>query len=250
MAAPEPQAPTAVAYTPVVTDLLRLIRAPFNPRAVFEEQQDQPTFWMPWVVVSIAFAILQFLQRPFQARLRELIFEHLNRPAPPAGAGVVSIVIGLATGAVTVLVLAALSASVCYLLLSVFGGETTFKKMLTVSIFAWPIALVGQLLTFVVLSMRGAASINSVWDLFVSFGSDVLLPADAQLGAFSRIFLAGIGPLAIWQVVVSMIGLRVLGKASKGGAWATAIIAYLILLAIAAGLGAFGMNAAIKAMGG
>jgi Yip1 domain len=244
MAAPEPQATTAVAYTPVVTDALRLVRALFSPRAVFEEQQDKPTFWMPWVVVSIAFAIVQFLQRPFQTRVRELVYQQLNRPMPAGGGGPVSMAIGVATGAATVLIMAALAAGIFYLLLSVFGGDTSFKKMLTVSIFGWPIAILGQLLTFIVLTMRGVGSINSVWDMFVSFGADVLLPADLQLSAFQRLFLAGIGPLAIWQVVITAIGLRVLGKVSKGGAWATAIITFIILLAVTAFLGAFGMKAA------
>ncbi len=244
MAAPEPQATTATTYTPMLTDLLRLIRVPFAPRGVFEEQQDKPTFWLPWVVVSIAFAVVQFLQRPFQARVKEIVLQQLNRPVPAASSGAVSLAIGVATGALTVLIFAALSAGIFYLLLTVLGGETSFKKMLTVAIFAWPIAVVQQLLTFVVLSMRGVGSISSVWDIFVSFGSDVLLPADMQLSAFLRIFLAGIGPLAIWQVVITAIGLRVLGKAGKGAAWASAIVAFLILLAITAALGAIGMRAA------
>lgn len=244
MAAPELQATTAVAYTPVLTDLLRLVRAPFAPHGVFEEQRDKPTFWLPWVVVSLAFAVVQFLQRPFQMRVREIVLQQLNRPVPAGGGGAVSLAIGIATGAVTVLILAALSAGIFYLLLTVFGGEASFKKMLTVAIFAWPIAIVGQLLTFVILSMRGVASINSVWDIFVSYGADVLLPADMQLSAFLRLFLAGIGPLAIWQVAITAIGLRVLGKVGKGGAWTTAIVGFLILLAITALLGSFGMKAA------
>jgi hypothetical protein len=244
MAAPEPQATTAAAYTPVVTDLLRLVRAPFSPRAVFEEQQDRPTFWMPWIVVSVAFAILQFLQRPFQTRVKELIYQQLNRPMPAGGGGPVSMLVGVATGAATVLILAALAAGMCYLLLLAFGGETSFKKMLTVTIFAWPIAILGQLLTYVVLTMRGVGSINSVWDMFVSFGADVLLPADVQLSAFHRLLLAGIGPLAIWQVTITAIGLRVLGKVGKGGAWASAIIAFFVLLVVTALLGALGMKAA------
>ena len=244
MAAPEPQATSAVAYTPVVTDLWRLVRVLFAPRGVFEEQQDKPTFWMPWIVVSLAFAVVQFLQRPFQMRVREMVLQQLGRPVPPAGGAAVSLVIGVVTGALTVLILAALTAGILYLLLTVFGGEASFKKMLTVAIFGWPIAILGQLLTFVVLSMRGVGAINSVWDIFVSYGADVLLPADMQLSAFLRLFLAGIGPLGIWQVAITAIGLGVLGKVGKGGAWTTAIVAFLILLVITALLGSFGMKAA------
>jgi hypothetical protein len=244
MAAPAPQATTAVSYTPILTDFLRLVRAPFAPKGVFEEQQEQPTFWMPWVVISIAFIVLQILQKPFQMRVRELLLQQAGRPVPAGGGGALSIAIGIVTGLITVLVIVAISAGILYLLLMLFGGQSTYKKMMTVAIFAGPIMVLQQLLTFVVLSMRGVSSINSVWDMFVSFGADLLLPADAQVGAFSRVFLAGIGPLAIWQVAITATGVMVLGKVGKGAGWSVASIAYLIGLALSAGLASFGMKMA------
>ena len=243
MAAPAPD-PQPVSYTPVLTDLWRLVRAPFAPRAVYEEQQSAPTFWMPWVLVSVIFAALQILQRPFQMRVRDLVLQKLNQPIPPGGFSAVRSVIGFLGAGVTVLVLACIGAGILYLLTMVFGGQTSFKKMLTVCIFAWPIAILQQVLAYVVLSIRGVDSIQSVWDVQVSFGADLLVPSDATLSAFLRLVLAGIGPLAIWQLVITAVGLKTLGKVSWATAWTVAIIAAVILLLGLSALGAVGMKAA------
>jgi len=250
MAAPAPQATSSTPYTPVLTDLWRLVRAPFTPKAVFEEQQETPRFWTPWIIVSLVFAVLQILQRPFQDRIRVLILQHMGQPVPAASIGLGRTLMGVVLGALTVLILAALAGGIYYVVLLIFGGQTTFKKMLVVVIYGWPIAILQQVLTVIVLTSRGAGSIQSVWDVQVSFGLDLLLPSDAATGAFLRLFLAGIGPLAIWQLIISAVGLKTLGKVSTGAAWSAALISFAILLVALASLGAFGINAALKAMGG
>ena len=247
MTAPETPAAASDAGTPFVTDAVRLVRVLFSPGAVYAEQEEQPTFWKPWLIVCVLWMALQFLQRPFQTRVQELAMAQAGRTMPAgAGTGAVTYVVGGVTAFLTVLVMSALTAGILYLLMAGMGGETTYKKMLTVVIFTWPLALLQQVLTFVVLTMRGVESINSVWDMFVSFGPDLFLPADTQMSPFFRLFLAGISPLQIWGMVITAVGLMVLAKVSKGAAWTAAIISFLITLAVGAGIGAFG----IKAMGG
>ena len=239
-----PEAPSAgQPHTPIVTDAVRLVRVLFSPGAVYSEQQDRPTFWWPWVIISVVYALLQFLQRPFQARIRELMMQRAGQPARGGGTGAVTTVLGIGGSFLSVLVISAIAAVILYLLLMAFGGETTYKKMLTVVIFTWPIQCIQGILTYVVLTMRGVASINSVWDMVVSFGVDLVIPTEG-MGSFLRLFLTGIGPLQVWSVAITAIGLTVLGKVGKGAAWTAAIIGYLIGLALASGLGAFGMRMA------
>jgi len=249
MAAPQPETTPSAGYTPVLTDLWRLVRAPFVPKTVYGEQEAAPTFWIPWLLVSAGFFVLQFLQRPFQQRIRDLVLQKVGQPVPTGGASLAGLLVGIASTFVIVLVLASIAAGIYYLVLMVFGGQTTFKRMLTVTIFAWPIAILQALLTYVALSIRGVESIQSVWDVQVSFGADLLLPSDTTMGAFARLFLAGIGPLAIWQLIVTVIGLKTLGKASTGAAWTAALVTFFVLLVGLAALGAVGINAALKAMG-
>jgi len=244
MAAPAPEAPATPTSTPVLTDLARLVRSPFTPRRVYEEQSEHPTYWIPWLIVSVVFAVLQLLQRPFQGRVREIILEHLQRPVPaPASLGAAA-GIGLVSSAFMVLLFSAIAAGIFYVLVVSFGGETTFKKMMTVAIFAWPIVLLQQLLVWLALSIRGVDAISSIWDVQVSFGVDLLLPSGASLSPFLRLFLAGIGPLALWQAFITATGIMVLGKTKPGAAWLIAVVQILVILSLLAALGAFGIRAA------
>lgn len=243
MTAPAPEATASTAYTPVVTDLMRLLRAPFAPGAVYEEQRDRPTFWMPWLIVSVVWTAFQLLMSPFQRRATELAMTQAGRPVP-AGSG--SSIVTLVTGPLTVLVMCAIAAGILYLLAAAFGGETTYKKMLTVSIFTWPIAILTQVLTYVILSMRGLDAITGPTDMIVSLGLDNLLPSSVQLGYFLRFMLAGIGPLQIWSLAITAVGIGVLARLGKGSAWTAAVIYFVLALTAASGLGTLGM----KALGG
>jgi hypothetical protein len=239
--APAPAAP-ASSDTPIVSDLGRFVRVLFSPGAVFTEIQDRPTFWGPFAIASVITIIVNYFQRPFQRRIGELMAQHAGRTLPPDTTA--KMVLGMVFTPVGILILCAISALILYALVSAMGGETTFKKMLTVVIFTFPIILITQIITAIVLHARGVESINSMSDMMVSLGADLLLPADANTGNFLKIFLAGIGPLQIWGVTIAAVGAMILGKLAKGSAWAAATIHYLIMLTALAALGAFGMKMA------
>jgi len=116
--------------------------------------------------------------------------------------------------------------------------------MLSVVIHAWPLFFAQQLLAYIVLSMRGLDAIHGPMDMIVSLGADLALPSDAQVGYFLRFFLGGIGPLQIWQLVISAVGVGIMARAGKGAAWTAATVNYLFWLLLLSGLGAFGMKMA------
>ena len=245
MSAPTSAPAPASTGIPVLTDALRLVRVLFSPGAVFGEIQERPTFWMPFLVVAIANAAVSYLMSPFQLRVGQIMAERAGRPAPTPS--VLRSAISLGLSPLGVLILCAIVGGILYLLVSMFGGQTSYKKMLTVAIFVWPIALIQQLVTFAVLSSRGGAgAISGPQDMFVSLGADLLLPADTQTSYFVRFLLAGIGPLQLWSLAITATGLMVLGKVGKGQAWTVAIIYFVIALLLIATLGSFGM----KMMGG
>lgn len=140
-----------------------------------------------------------------------------------------------------------ISGAILYGLAAAMGGNTTYKKMLTVSIFTWPVVIIQTAVTAGVLMARGIESVRGPADMMVSTGLDLLLPAESTMGWFPRLMLAGVGPLQIWGLVLAAVGLMVMGKLSKGAAWAAAIIHYLIILVCVSALGAFGLNMMAKA---
>jgi hypothetical protein len=241
MTEPTP-APTPSSGASPLADAGRLVRVLFSPGAVYDELKERPSFWVPWIVVSIVYAAINWFQRPFTQRIQAMALEKAGQPVPTPGA--VGAIVSVVLTPVGVLVLCAISAGIFYLLVSAMGGETSFKKMLTLVIFVFPITLIQTLLTVIVLHLRGVESIQSAGDLMVSFGADLLVPNDVQMGYFVRILLMGIGPLAIWSLAIQATGLQALAKLGKGGAWAAALIAYAILLCIGAGFGAWGMKMA------
>jgi hypothetical protein len=232
----------APADTPFVSDLARLGRVLFSPGPVFQEVDQRPNFWRPWIIISIIYAAVNYLLRPFQQRVGQMMMEKLGRPAPPDT--MVKALISVALTPIGVLVIACISGAILYALISAMGGETTFKKMMTLVIFSWPVVIINQLITFAVLSSRGIGSITGPQDMIVSIGLDLAVPADATIGYFTRFVLAGINPLSIWGLIIVAVGLQVLGKAGKGAAWGTAIIHFLIILLCLSALGAFGMKMA------
>jgi hypothetical protein len=235
----------APADTPFVTDLSRLARVLFSPGAVFAEVDARPNLWRPWLLVSVAYVAVNYLLRPYQQRVTAAMMERLGRPVPADS--MVKALIGSALTPIGVLIVAAISGGILFALVSAMGGETSFKKMMILVIHTWPILLIQQLITVIVLMSRGVASINSPSDMMVSIGLDLAVPADATIGFFTRFVLMGINPLSIWGLVIVAVGLQVLGKAGKGGAWAAAIIHFLIMLLCLSALAAFGMKMAAGA---
>ena len=234
-----PPAP-ASSGTPIVSDLVRLARVLISPTAVFEEIRERPTFWGPFAIVSVATIIINYFNRPFQRRVGEVIAQARGVTLPPDSP--TKLVMSFITAPLGVLILCAISALILYALVSAMGGDTTFKRMLTVVIFTFPVILITQVISLIVLTQRGVGSINGPTDLMVSLGADLLLPSDSNTGYFLRIFLGQIGPLQIWGLVIAATGAMVMGKLSKGAAWVATIIHFLIIVTALSALGAFGMK--------
>jgi hypothetical protein len=230
-----PAASPANGGIPIVSDAVRLIRVLISPGAVFTEIQERPTFWGPFFVIAIVNAVLSFLQQPFQQRIGQLMSERAGRPMPEPTA--LKTALGVLISPLFPLILILIVAGVLYVLVSMFGGTTTYKKMMTVAVFTWPVTLIQILVSWIVLTNRGIASINGPQDMFVSLGADLLLPGDAQVGTFVRLLLAGIGPLPIWKVTITAVGLMVMGKTGKSQGWTAALIIYVLALLMAAGVG-------------
>jgi hypothetical protein len=235
MAAPEPQATSAVAYTPVLTDLMRLIRAPFAPRGVFEEQRDKPTFWMPWLVLSVLFAVVAFVALPLTLHVARLGAESAGRPFPPAAESITRVA-ALAGTPIFLLIGLVIGAILLYLVLMVTGAEARFKGLMTVSVFVAPITLFQTLVTTIALRMRGLENIQTMADAKLTFGLDNLVSPEFEAAhKVVAALLRGIGPFEIWGLVVTAIGLAALEKVVPKKAWTASVVAFVLGLLIRAG---------------
>jgi len=238
MTAPETRAdaePGGPKRIPFVTDFLRMLRVLVSPTAVFEEQREEPTFWIPWVIMFVLLIIVATLSFPFTLAVARLGAAAQGRPFPENAAGFVRGMTFVAIPVVTLIILL-LTAAVMYVVLLAAGGEVRYKGLLCVVVFTGLLGVLQALLTFVVLKLRDPATMHTVADYQVSFGLDLLLPGDASLGKFLDGVLRAVSPFSIWGLAITAIGVRTVERTSKAAAWTAAGAAFVLGL-LFAGLG-------------
>jgi hypothetical protein len=236
MSAPEPTAaPTpGPAGIPVITDFLRLLRVLVSPGAVFEEQREAPTFWVPWLLFCVLMLVASFVSFPYQLAAARLGAAAAGRPFPAAAETVMKFSMVVAIPVFS-LVMMLLTAGVMYLVLMGSGSEVRYKGLLSVTVFSGAMLGVLQILaTFAVLKLRGPIEgLTTAADFQASFGLDLLLPADATVPKFVEGMMKGISPFSLWGLALTAIGIRTVEKTSKGAAWTAATVSLVLGLLIA-----------------
>lgn len=234
MAAPAPQAPSTGSYIPFVTDLMRLVRVLYAPSAVFDEQKQKPTWFMPWLVIAIICIVIGFWNLPYSQRTIELALQAIPNAPQLTDAQMRSrAMIGLPFLPIIFLIFALLGAGILYLALTVSGGHGRYRGMLSATVFAQVMLPITLLLQCIILRMRGspAEAITTMADAQPALGLNVLLTSDSH---FMQAIYAGIGPFQIWAVFITAVGIMRLEGAKKSAAWTAAIASFVVLLLIGA----------------
>jgi hypothetical protein len=236
MTTPEtPAAPPAASYTPVVTDIMRVVRVMFSPTGVFEEQREKPTWVLPWLIISVILVAIGLVMAPYQRHAMELAVQARGGPAPPESALMIGRVFAIVGVPIFLLLAGLISAFMMWVVLLATGGQVRFKGLFSVAIFASVVAVVQAILTSVALRMRGGPeTVTSLADMRVSLGLDLLLSSESTISGFLRGLLGGIGPISIWGLAITAIGVATLEKQPKGAAWTAATVAFVVMLVVAA----------------
>jgi hypothetical protein len=238
MTGPEPVSavPAQAAGIPVVTDFLRMLRVLVSPTDVFEEQREAPTFWVPWLLLCVLLLAVSFLSFPYTLAAARLGAAAQGRPFPAAAENIMRFSMIVAVPLIT-LVMLLLTAGVMYLVLMAVGGEVRYKGLMSVAVFSGMLGVLQVLATFAVLKLRGPDGLTTFADYQVSFGLDLLLPADTALPKFVEAMMKGISPFSVWGLAITAIGIRTMEKTSKGAAWTAAAVS-LVLGLVIGGVGA------------
>jgi hypothetical protein len=238
MAAPEPQATAAPSYTPILTDAIRLARVLVAPRAVFDEQKEKPTWFLPWLVVAIICVVIGIIQTPYTLRMIEIAVEARGATTQvSSGAMHTQATVGVVVAPIAFLIFGAISAGILYLILAVTGSSVRYRAMLCAVFFSYAVLPIQFLLQAVILRMRGSpdVAITSMADAQPSLGLNLLLPADSS-SHFLNALLGGIGPLPLWALIIMVVGIMRLDNVKKGAAWTAALGSFVILLLVGAAL--------------
>ena len=221
-------APAGPKRTPFLTDAVRLVRVLFSPTAVFEEQRDAPTFWIPWVIVSVLLVGVSMLNFPFTLAMARLGAAAKGQPFPAAAETIMRVSQFVAVPIVTLIVLL-LVAGLMYIVLLAAGGEVRYKGLLSVAVFTGLIGVLQLVATHVVWALRShGGELSTLADYQVSFGLDLFLPQDASLGKFADGLLRGITPFSVWGLLITGFGVRAMERTTKGAAWTAASVSFLL----------------------
>lgn len=242
-AAPTTESPPP-SDTPIVSDAMRVLRVPFSPGAVFEEQVASPAWFVPWVVISILAVGVGVLSMPYTARIMEIAMAARGAVGVPESAKKIGMVFAFLGTPIFALLISLCGALIMWVVLMLTGGKVRFRGLLSASIFAKIMLIFQGLVQVAIWKMRGApaAAITSMADAQVAIGADLLLPADTTVSPFLRVLLGSINPLTIWGLVITAVGVMVLEKQSKGSAWTAVLTAFIILVLIGAAIAGKGQG--------
>ncbi|HEY6223307.1 MAG TPA: YIP1 family protein [Gemmatimonadales bacterium] len=207
-----------------VVDLVRVL---FSPAAVFERLRERPVWFVPAIVLGIVATVLGYLFLPY--RLASMAGQIAKAAAqnPNAAAQIEGFTrIFVFASPIFVLVFLLIVAGILWLLATLLaGGEARFSTLLSVATYTALPSLLLQVATLAVLKMKGVEAVTSPLDLQPPLGLNLLAP---DVTGFLSGVLAAINPFTIWGMVLTAIGIQVTLRASKGSAYAVAIVAMLL----------------------
>jgi len=210
------------------SSLLDVFKVLYEPGAVFERVRDRPSFLMPFLAICVVQIAIYFVNLPFLKA--GLAAQMATRPAggpDPSkflfiGAFFIPVGIGIAL---------LIGGGLLWVLVSLFGGEAKFSKLISVATYSSvPSVILLALVGAIVLQMKGVAQIASPQDLQPALGLDLLVPgATGFMGAA----LKAVNPFSIWGLVLTAIGVSTTHRLSKGTGYVIATISFLIGVCIA-----------------
>ncbi len=236
MSDPVPAGPKRI---PFVTDLLRMVRVLVSPTPVFEEQREEPTVWIPLLIVIVLTLVVTSVAFPIQMAAARMAAAQAGRPFP-AAAEVTARTFTYIIVPVVTLIFILFSAGVMYVALIATGGSARYRGLLSVVVLTGLVGVIEAALLVVVLKVRDPASFRTIADYQASFGLDLLLPSDLSLGRFLGAVTKRITPFSLWSLVLLAIGVRVTERTSRAAAWTAAIASFVCGLLLVGGLSMLG----------
>ncbi len=160
--------------------LSRLLDVFVSPKKVFSDIDAGARWWEPWIWVSVLNMIVAYIVIPVQVQLYRLRADQMPKEQfdqtiekmqsfPIAYLGIIA-------APVTVLLVGMIFAAVSYIAVSVLSERASFKKHLTLYLWASMIPTLGMLLSNIIVRVKGVEKIRSMTDAMVSLGPGALVP--------------------------------------------------------------------------
>jgi hypothetical protein len=216
----------------------------FEPKKVFTFLNSKPSWLFAFLLVVLIGAVVAEITLPQSLLLqKEIVSQSPRLSSAPTGTLEKMTQITTAKRVVTfvseiirvfLFSLVLLTAVIYFLCNIILGGDSSFKKVLSVVTYTSLVPTLGAILKTPLILVKNS--------LDVQIGLALLMPA----GDFSKIrymILSTLDIFSIWQIILIAIGITVLYKFSMTKAFITTFVSWALLVFLGIGLSVLGMSA-------
>ncbi len=227
---------------PKANGLTTVIDTIVSPKEAFERLAISPTWGWALIISLVLPIVAYFVMIPAiqHGMIGDLAKQAATNPAiaqmtPEQRARITAFVpFFVVIAPLGVLFFVLLQTIVMSIFSAVGKGQAGFAKLWAASMNICVLFGIGQIITAIVVFLRGADSFNSAAEVQRGLPSLALIaPAGADVHLLA--FLATINPIVIWSVVLVSMAMRYTAKVASGPAWGAAICAYLIPMLVGVG---------------
>jgi len=198
-----------------------------DPKKVFNRIDNGLEWWKPFIVVAVIMIIIVWAQAPVNRHVmslneRGLSEEQLQLTMDRMGTFQA---VGYIMAPIVALIIYLLSALVINITANLMSGRSNYKKALSLSIFAGLIPLVEQIISVVVVRMRGIENIQSTEDAQISLS---LAPLFSDAGNFLTSTLKSLSIFSIWYYVVMALGIAAIYRINVKKSAVPVVILWII----------------------
>lgn len=215
-----------------MTIINRFVSILTAPARVFDDIREGRAGWrQAWLIISVMYMLVTWLGLPIQVALIELNPQNLDAEALDPQIRMMESFgwLWVVLTPVGVLLMQLIVAGISYILVTILSQRATFKQYLTLNFFTGIPAMIGQLISVIMIRMRGVEEIMGPDDARMSFSLRALAPQDSavQKGLFGSVEF-----FTIWSLVLLALGLQRVFGMSRTQAIAVLVPIWLIYVAM------------------
>ena len=218
-----------------VSPVKGLIEVFTNPSALFERLRDRPDWLIPLLVGAGFMLVFQYFLHPYTSRA---VLGMITDSTPPQAAQAMRESATKPVGwtiifqPISYALFCLIGAGILTGLAAMFTATGKFKQFLSAFCFAKLVMIPAMVLSFLVVSMRGVESVNSMMDVMWSLGPAIFVSDNKFL--FN--VLTQINVFEAWYVVLLVIAVQKLTGAKRGSAITVVAVYWVIGAATQIGL--------------
>jgi hypothetical protein len=202
-----------------------------DPMKVFRRIDRGLTWWKPFILIVVVSIFLQWLMLPVQHHVLSLNEQGMGEQELQQRLEMTEKFgfFGLIMIPVFMIIVYLILAGITHLIISIFSSESNFKKSLSLISYCGLVVVVEQVLTTVIVKLRGLEAIETAADARPSLSLSALFP---EIEGFWRVLLQSLSVFQIWYYVLFILGAAVVFKIKRSAAVVPAVVLWLISLVI------------------